>query len=71
MMTKYLQRVIPNFTEEAPNAITISGNDCIQEEKNCFLYKLHTKYLQLLKTDLAIYYVNKNVVNMRVVFKEK
>ena len=30
VMTKYLSRVIPNLAEEAPNAISISGNNCIR-----------------------------------------
>jgi hypothetical protein len=71
VMTKYLQRVIPNLPQEAPHAISIAGNDCIKEEKHSFVYKLHNKYLQLAKTDFTIYYVNSTLVNARCLFKDK
>ena len=70
VISKFLNRVIPELAEEAPNAITVSKNDCIREEKLVFSYKLHTKFLVSTKPDFAIYYVNNGVVNSRVSFKD-
>ena len=58
------------MTEEAPNAIKVSKNDCIREERPVFTYKLHTKFLVNTKPDYAIYYINNAVVNSRISFKD-
>jgi hypothetical protein len=70
VITKCLSRTIPTIAEEAPNAITISDNECIREEKNIFSYKFHTKFLVTAKPEYCIYYVNNNYVNARVGFKD-
>jgi len=35
------------------------------------MYKLHTKFHVISKTDYNIYYVNNNLVNARMSFKDK
>ena len=49
------------------------SDDNASKEKHSFsfIYKLHTKYLQLVKSQFSLYFVNNNVVNARTLYKDK
>jgi hypothetical protein len=72
VITKNLTRVILSSVEPAQNAIQIeTSNDCIKEEPNRFPYKLHTKYYVSPKSDFQVFFLDGQLIALKINYKEK